>query len=77
MENQITCTINKLPLPVNVAHPVTVVVNKVPIASNDTFTAKNAVLDDLLDSSGTSPDEITVTVCSLVGKKGRYTSMTR
>ena len=55
----------------DVAHPVAVVVNKVPIASNDTFTAKNAVLDDLLDSSGTSPDEITVTGMFFGRKKGK------
>jgi IPT/TIG domain len=71
MEDQITCTINKLPLPVDVAHPVTVVVNKVPIASNDTFTAKNAVLDELLDSSGISADEITVTGMFFGSKKGK------
>ena len=71
MDDQITCTIKKLPLPVDVAHPVAVVVNKVPIASNDTFTAKNAVLDDLLDSSGTSPDEITVTGMFFGRKKGK------
>jgi|WetSurMetagenome_2_1015567.scaffolds.fasta_scaffold22406_3 hypothetical protein len=71
LENQITCTMNKLPLPVDVAHDVTVVVNKAPIASNDTFTTKNAVLDDLLDSSGTSPDEITVIGMFFGRKKGK------
>lgn len=68
---QIICTINKPPLPVDVANPVAVVVNRVPIPFNDTFTLKNPVLDDLSVISGTSPDPIKVTGMFFGTKKGK------
>ena len=68
---RITCTVNKPPLPAEVAHPVAVVVNKVSITLDDTFTLKNPSLDDLLDSRGKPPDEITVTGLFFGVKKGK------
>ena len=68
---RITCTIKKPPIPAEVAHTVAIVINKVPIPLDDTFTVKNPVLDDLLDSSGKYPDEITVTGMFFGTKKGK------
>ncbi len=58
---QITCTIKKPPLPVEVAHPVSVVVNRVPTLLDGTFTLRGLVLDELLTSSGAHPDPIKIT----------------
>jgi hypothetical protein len=60
-DTQITCTIKKPPLPVDVAHPVSVVVNKVPRALFETFTVRNPAVDPLTFSSGIPGTPITVT----------------
>jgi hypothetical protein len=60
-DNMIIGTIKRPPFPIEVPHPVAVVVNRVSIPLDGTFTLRNPVLDDLLDSSGRFPDEITVT----------------
>ena len=54
--DRITSTINKPPLPIDVAHPVSVVVNKVPTLIDGTFTLRLPALDDLLVTSGAYPD---------------------
>ena len=53
---QITCAISKPPLPVDVAHPVSVVVDKVSRTLDGTFAVRGIVLDSLLVSSGTYPE---------------------
>jgi hypothetical protein len=70
-ENQITCTITKPPLPVDVAHPVSVVVNRVPMPVDGTFTLKGLVLDELITSSGAYPNPIEVTGTFFGTRKGR------
>jgi len=47
------------------------VVNRVSIPLDDTFTVRNPVVDNLLDSSGRFPDEITVTGMFFGVRKGR------
>ncbi len=69
--SQITCTINNPPLPVDVAHPVTVVVNKVSTPLNDTFTVRNPTLDPLIVRSGIPGTPITVTGKFFATKKGK------
>ena len=68
---QITCTINKPPLPVDVAHPVSVVVNRVSIPLDGTFTLKNPALDGLSVISGAYPDPIRITGMFFGAKKGK------
>ena len=68
---QITCAISKPPLPVDVAHPVSVVVDKVSHTLDGTFTVRGIVLDDLLVSSGTYPGSVTVTGKFFGTKKGK------
>ena len=68
---QITCAISKPPLPVDLAHPVSVLVNKVTIPLDGTFTVRGIVLDDLLVRSGTYPGSITVTGKFFGIKKGK------
>ena len=68
---QITCAISKPPLPVDVAHPVSVVVDKVSMPLDGTFTVRGIILDDLLVSSGTYPGSITVTGKFFGTKKGK------
>jgi len=70
-DDQITFTIKKPPMPVDVAHPVTVVVNKVPRVLTDTFTLRLPALDDLLITSGAYPDPIHVTGRFFGTKKGK------
>ena len=70
--DQITCTISKPPLPVNVAHPVSVVVDKVPRTLDDTFTIRLPALDDLSVTSGAYLDPpIRVTGRFFGAKKGK------
>jgi hypothetical protein len=69
--NQITCTINNPPLPVDVAHPVTVVVNKVSTPLNDTFTVRNPTLNPLIVRRGIPGTPITVTGKFFATKKGK------
>ena len=69
--DQITCTVSKPPLPVDVAHLVSVVVNKVSTPLDGTFTLRGLVLDELLTSSGAYPEEITVTGKFFSTKKGK------
>jgi len=58
----ITCTIKKPPLPVDVAHPVSVVVNKVPRVLPDTFfTVRDPSVDPLAVTRGIPRTPITVT----------------
>jgi hypothetical protein len=68
---QITCSINKPPFPVDTGHPVSVVVNRVPIPVDGTFTLKAPVVDDLLDSSGVYSDPIRITGLFFGTKKGK------
>lgn len=68
---QITCTIRKPPFPVEVAHPVSVVANRVPTLLDGTFTLRGLVLDELLTSSGAYPDPIKITGTFFGTKKGR------
>jgi uncharacterized repeat protein (TIGR02543 family) len=70
-EDQVMCTIKKLPFPVDAAYPVYVVVNKVSIPVDGTFTLKNPALDDLVNSSGAYPDQITITGKFFGTKKGK------
>jgi hypothetical protein len=71
-DTQITCTINKPPLPVDVAHPVLVVVDKVPRVLGDTFTLRLPALDELSIASGAYPDSpIRVTGRFFGTKKGK------
>jgi len=70
-DSRITCTIKKPPLAVDVAYPVSVMVNRVSRPLEGTFTVRNALLDDLLVSSGSYPDEITVTGMFFGTKKGK------
>ena len=70
-DNMIIGTIKRPPLPIEVPHPVAVVVNRVSIPLDGTFTLRNPTLDDLLDSSGRFPDEITVTGMFFGVRKGR------
>ena len=69
--NQIISTINTIPLPVDVAHPVSVVVNKVSILLDGTFTVRMPVLDELLVSTGIPGIPITVTGKFFGTKKGK------
>jgi predicted outer membrane repeat protein len=69
--DQITCTISKPPLPVDTAHPVSVMVNKVSTPLDGTFTLRGLVLDELLTNSGAYPEEITVTGKFFSTKKGK------
>ena len=68
---QINCTINKPPLPIDVAHPVSVLVNKVPTSIDGTFTLRLPALDDLVTTSGAYPDPIKVTGKFFSTKKGK------
>ena len=68
---QITCSINKPPFPVDTGHPVSVVVNRVPIPVDGTFTLKAPVVDDLLDSSGVYSDPIRITGLFFGTKRGK------
>jgi hypothetical protein len=69
--NRITATINKPPMPTDVPHPVTVVVNKASTTVDGTFTLRLPVLDDLATTSGTYKDAITVTGKFFSTKKGK------
>jgi hypothetical protein len=69
--NQIISTISTIPLPVDVAHPVSVVVNKVSILLDGTFTVRMPVLDELLVSTGIPGIPITVTGKFFGTKKGK------
>ena len=70
--DQITSTINKPPLPIDVAHPVSVLVNKVPTPIDGTFTLRLPALDELLATSGAYPDPpIRVTGRFFGAKKGK------
>ena len=69
--DQITCTITKPPLPADVAHPASVVVNKVPGTLEDTFTLRLPALDELSVISGAYPDPIKVTGKFFGTKKGK------
>jgi uncharacterized repeat protein (TIGR02543 family) len=68
---KIICTIKKPPLPVDIASPVSVVVNNVSRPLEGTFTVRDPVLDNLLVSSGKYPDEITVKGKFFGTKKGK------
>jgi parallel beta-helix repeat protein len=68
---QITCAISKPPLPVDVAHLVSVVVDKIPHLLDGNFTVRGLVLDDLLESSSTYPGSVTVTGKFFGTKKGK------
>jgi hypothetical protein len=70
-DNRIIGTIKRPPLPIEEPHPVAVVVNRVSIPLDSTFTLRNLVVDNLLDSSGRFPDEITVTGMFFGVRKGR------
>ena len=71
-DDQITCTISKPPLPVDVSHPVSVVVNKVPRVLGDTFTIRLPALDELSVTSGAYLDPpIRVTGRFFGAKKGK------
>ena len=69
--DRITATINKPPMPTDVPHPVTVVVNKASTTVDGTFTLRLPVLDDLATTSGTYKDAITVTGKFFSTKKGK------
>jgi hypothetical protein len=69
--DRITATINKPPMPTDVPHPVTVVVNKASTTVDGTFTLRLPVLDDLVTTSGTYKDAITVTGKFFSTKKGK------
>ncbi|MBP6973896.1 MAG: SBBP repeat-containing protein, partial [Syntrophorhabdus sp.] len=69
--DRITATINKPPMPTDVPHPVTVVVNKASTTVDGTFTLRRPVLDDLATASGTYKDAITVTGKFFSTKKGK------
>jgi len=68
---RIICTIKKPPFPAEVAHPVSVVANRVPTLLDGTFTQRGLVLDELLTSSGAYPDPIKITGTFFGTKKGR------
>ena len=68
---QITCAISKPPLPADVAHPVSVVVNKVPTPIDGTFILRLPSLDVLLVTSGAYPEPIRVTGRFFGIKKGK------
>lgn len=68
---QIICTIKKPPFPAEVAHPVSVVVDRVPTLLDGTFTLRGLVLNELLTSSGAYPDPIKITGTFFGAKKGR------
>ena len=69
--DRITATINKPPMPTDVPHPVTVVVNKASTTVDGTFTLRLPVLDDLATASGTYKDAITVTGKFFSTRKGK------
>ena len=70
--DRITSTINKPPLPIDMAHPVSVVVNKVPTLIDGTFTLRLPALDELSVASGAYPDPpIRVTGRFFGTKKGK------
>ena len=70
-DTHITCTIKKPPMPVDVAHPVSVVVNKVPRVLAESFTLRLPALDELSGTSGVYPDPIKVTGRFFGAKKGK------
>lgn len=69
--DQITCTISKPPLPVGLAHPVSVVVDRAPRILDGTFTVRGLVLDAPITASGAYPEEIIVTGKFFGTKKGK------
>jgi len=70
-QDRITSTINKPPIPIDVAHPVSVVVNKVSTPIDGTFTLRLPALDDLLITRGAYPDPVHVTGKFFGTKKGK------
>ena len=70
--DRITSIINKPPLQIDVAHPVSVVVNKVSTPIDGTFTLRLPALDTLSVTSGAYPDPpIRVTGRFFGAKKGK------